>query len=541
MKNVRIKIILFIGFFTPIMMFVVMGLVTILKMSNINLQTSEITDSWLPSVQLVERLNSQTGDMRTSEAVHVMMDSESEMSQSLRDIEQQAESIGDTIKQYSGVITTAEERTLVEKFNELYLEYISTQQQIVDLSNEFKAEEARELFVGKSQVIYNDLSQVLVELVDLNRVGAEKASAKSEKVYSQAKLVIAVLLVLFALTLILIAIFVSRYLTTNILMAQSALSKMEAGDLTFTLPNSGSNEISLLFNSYNSSAQQLGLKARSLMGVSDNTLAQAECLANVSDEVKKNSNEMMAQSEMVATAVTEMASAAEEISENTVLAKSATEEAMSSVNNGFQAIQMSNEVSGNIGVSVQASAELINSLKVCSEEIDLVIDIISNISEQTNLLALNAAIEAARAGEHGRGFAVVADEVRKLAAKTQESTGDIQQIVVKLQEQAEAADKYMSENLEQVEYSKEVAKQVLASFESIQDSVSRISDITNVVATASNEQSTVTEDISRNVVTTVDMIQQNSHGITEIVNISNELAESAQEQRKQLEYYTIDA
>ncbi|XAW90713.1 methyl-accepting chemotaxis protein [Vibrio sp. CDRSL-10 TSBA] len=192
-----------------------------------------------------------------------------------------------------------------------------------------------------------------------------------------------------------------------------------------------------------------------------------------------------------------------------------------------------------IGDSLGEATSLVNQLKEYSTDIGEVIDVINSISEQTNLLALNAAIEAARAGEAGRGFAVVADEVRSLAAKTQQSTIDIQEIITKLQSQAEKADQFMQSNSKLIDDSQQIAHTVQEAFKKITESVTTISDVNTLVATAASEQSSVTEDISNNIASTVDIVNQNVAGIAESTNASRSLARESENQKGLLNVFVI--
>jgi len=236
-------------------------------------------------------------------------------------------------------------------------------------------------------------------------------------------------------------------------------------------------------------------------------------------------NEMSATALEVARASEQSAQQADEINGLVVSSESSLSSAMSQVKTMSEEIKEANQA-----VEKVASR---------SKDITQILDVIRTISEQTNLLALNAAIEAARAGEHGRGFAVVADEVRALASKTQESTINIQDIIQKLQEQSEKASSNMIKNVDLIEGSVELADQVKASFEDISQAIHAISEINALVATASLEQTSVTEDISKNTAQANDLVQENVSAINETLQATAELAQLAQTQKDDLAFFEV--
>ncbi|OLQ69431.1 chemotaxis protein [Photobacterium proteolyticum] len=315
------------------------------------------------------------------------------------------------------------------------------------------------------------------------------------------------------------------------------VKKVSEGDLTSDFTVSG-KETGIYANTI-AMHRELKRIIAGFHSISDNVSSASVELTAVMAESKANSEQELAQVEQVATAVNELSSTAAEVSANAASAEEAANVAGRNVADGQQALQRSDKISEPINSSVQESTQIVNQLKDYSNEIGSVVDVINGISEQTNLLALNAAIEAARAGEQGRGFAVVADEVRSLAAKTQQSTIDIQEIISQLQSQAQKADDFMQSNAELIAESLVITQQVGEAFSSISSSVAQISELNTLVATASEEQSGVTKEISENVETTSEIVHQNVSGITQSSHASEELSRLSEEQKSLLAYFKV--
>ncbi len=315
------------------------------------------------------------------------------------------------------------------------------------------------------------------------------------------------------------------------------MEKMAGGDLTQNLISAG-KETGVYLSLVNLSAQLSDLIKNSL-NISENVSSSAQELNVVMSDTQNNAQYELQQMEQVSTAINELSLTSQEVSDKAVMAEDEARKTQTSVDSGKQTLEKNIRLTDQINESVTTTAGIVDELSQFVQEIGSVTEVINNIADQTNLLALNAAIEAARAGEQGRGFAVVADEVRVLATRTQESTVSIQEIIEKLQSQSDKANKNMVKNVELIEESVAFADQIKAAFEEIAAATQSISDINTLVATASQQQFAVTEEISQSTTNAFDLVHKNVSAIHETLQASTELARLAEAQKNELRYFKV--
>ena len=264
----------------------------------------------------------------------------------------------------------------------------------------------------------------------------------------------------------------------------------------------------------------------------------ANTLSNTTEQTREGVAVQTRETDQVATASTEMTHAIEEVNRNAQQAAEAAAEANRETDEGTQVLEITIRSINNLSTQINSASEVINRVASDSAAIGSVLDVIRGIAEQTNLLALNAAIEAARAGEQGRGFAVVADEVRSLAQRTQESTQEIQEMIERLQSGTQDAVKTMADGTEVMERTVAEAEKAGSSLVAISSAVAMITDMNSQIALATDEQMTVSQEISRNVVNISDVAKSSEHSVEEVDQASTELKEAANRLAKMVGEFT---
>ncbi|RTZ16498.1 methyl-accepting chemotaxis protein [Vibrio aquaticus] len=278
------------------------------------------------------------------------------------------------------------------------------------------------------------------------------------------------------------------------------------GDLTHRINVSGHDEIAALGNAFNQFISKLHGIISEVATATNNVTHAAGEISTQTNHLNAQLNDHNQETEQVVTAVTEMSSTALEVAQNANHVASATSDATNDAHKAQALVSQSTVSIGSLEQNVETTSQHMNSLHDQSKKIDGVLQVIGEIAEQTNLLALNAAIEAARAGEQGRGFAVVADEVRSLASRTQGSTLEIKTMLDQLHHLVEQAVSSMSESSQTCQKVVSSSADISTGLNDVSTAVESINSMTDQIATAATEQSSVTEEINRNLVTISDIV-----------------------------------
>lgn len=317
------------------------------------------------------------------------------------------------------------------------------------------------------------------------------------------------------------------------------LQRMAEGDLTSSIDVTRRDEFGDLMRGLQFTQSRL-LEMISQIGATTTQLSTvAEEVSVVTTQTSANIQQQQSETDQIATAMNQMSATVREVAESVGNTANAAKGANAEAGKGRKVVEEAVQGVQQLAGQIEQASEVMAEVERDSENINTVLDVIKGIAEQTNLLALNAAIEAARAGEQGRGFAVVADEVRTLAGRTQESTAEINQIIEKLQSGSRDAVQAMNQSREQARSVVDQSSRARSSLTTIVDSVSKIDEMSSQIATAAEEQSTVTEDMNRNIVRISDMATQNALGANQTSQAGQALARMAAELQGLVEQFRV--
>ncbi|OCT34499.1 HAMP domain-containing methyl-accepting chemotaxis protein [Pseudomonas putida] len=323
---------------------------------------------------------------------------------------------------------------------------------------------------------------------------------------------------------VLAAVIITRQITRPLRETLAVVEKIAGGDLTHNLQVTRRDELGVL----QQGIARMGTTLRDLIsGIRDGVTqiaSAAEELSAVTEQTSAGANSQKVETDQVATAMHEMAATVQEVARNAEQASLAATNADGEARAGDKVVGEAINQIERLAAEVNRSTEAMNLLQQESQKIGSVMDVIKSVAEQTNLLALNAAIEAARAGEAGRGFAVVADEVRGLAQRTQKSTEEIEELVASLQNGTQQVANAMLGSRTLTDSSVELARKAGASLESITSTVSGIQSMNQQIAAAAEQQSAVAEEISRSILNVRDVSEQTAAASDETAASSVELA-----------------
>lgn len=439
---------------------------------------------------------------------------------------EQAATVEKTLKLMHGVVKSpgirAEERKYYQAALEQLTAYSQVMAKVIDMASaDFSL--ATTLMTPaeeKFQILNKNLQDLLNYENKLSRERYEYSLTSFQRVLMIS---VGVLMAAVILSLV-ISIFMTRLILAPINATVGVIEDIARGDLTKRIDVSSRDEIGEMGKHFNSFVDTLHSTITRVAESSNKVSDAASMLDGASEQMATGVEQAATQINSVATASEEMSTTSSEIAQNCIMAAKSSEKANQAATSGETIIHQTVTVMNRINERVKQSAQIIKNLGTRSDQIGEVVGLINDIADQTNLLALNAAIEAARAGEHGRGFAVVADEVRKLAERTTEATKDIGQTIEAMQADTKGAVSSMEQGVKEVELGTEEAAK---SGEALKDILRQISTVTteiNQIAVASEEQTATTNEIATNIGQISQVMQDTSRRIQDNADAASQMA-----------------
>ncbi|PQZ92602.1 methyl-accepting chemotaxis protein [Pseudomonas trivialis] len=527
LRNMNIAPRAFLGFACIGALMLFLGVFALNQMSKIRGAAEEITLSSVPSIRALDEFTQLTLRLRVL-SYRLLTNREPDVQQkTLETFELRDQQIRAAQAIYEKLIDSREERAAYDEYINLLGQYRQIEARMKSLSQANQVEALRALVNSDLLSNSEQVNAVLARLLDINNKMALVTNQKAKDQYDQAFTLVVGLLVLATALTLLFAWLLTRSITVPIAQALEAAEEVAEGNLTRPIKAEGNDEAGRLLAAMAKMQNKLRDTLQRIAGSATQLASAAEELNAVTDESARGLTQQNNEIEQAATAVNEMTSAVEEVARNAVSTSEASRNATASAGDGRDLVQETVSAIERMSGDVQATATLIGDLATESRDIGKVLDVIRGLADQTNLLALNAAIEAARAGEAGRGFAVVADEVRALAHRTQQSTSEIERMIGSIQAGTEHAVDSMRNSTERAESTLNIAKGAGISLDTINTAIVEINERNLVIASAAEEQAQVAREVDRNLVNIRDLSVQSATGASQTSAASSELSRLA--------------
>jgi methyl-accepting chemotaxis protein len=527
LRNMNIAPRAFLGFALIGSLMLVLGVFALNQMSKIRGAAEEITSNSVPSIKSLDEFTQLTLRLRVL-SYRLLVNREPDVQQKTMDLlETRNQQIRAAQAIYEKLIASPQERAAYDQYVQLLGQYRQIEDRMKSLSRNNQIDELRTLLNTDLLTNSEAVNSVLNRLLEINTQQTLDTNQQAVDQYASAfNLTVTLLVIATGLTL-LFAWLLTNSITKPIANALSAAEEIAEGNLTRPITVDGKDEAGRLLAAMAKMQDKLRDTLQQISGSATQLASAAEELNSVTDESARGLTQQNNEIEQAATAVNEMTSAVEEVARNAVSTSEASKNATTSAGDGRDLVQETVSAIERMSADVQSTATLIGDLANESRDIGKVLDVIRGLADQTNLLALNAAIEAARAGEAGRGFAVVADEVRALAHRTQQSTSEIERMIGSIQSGTEHAVDSMRNSTERAESTLNIARGAGMSLDTINSAIVEINERNLVIASAAEEQAQVAREVDRNLVNIRDLSVQSATGANQTSAASNELSRLA--------------
>lgn len=487
---------------------------------------AEIFNELQITSEIVDRMHELSRIIRNL----ALLEDKDELEEEIEGLIDRKNEIAEKAKLLGVTLTSPEEMKLFADIKEKRTAFMEVTDRLVDLSKQGDIQKYKSTLLVETRPLqlayFKSVGNLRTYLNKMTKAHEQEMLAQAKK----SKMIQVILTILSLISGIFFSVWITRSITKPLRLCIEVAESVAQGDLSrVEKMQEGTNEIGILGAAINKMEYNLKDAVLKISDSSSHVSSAATQLHSTSEQMATSSEELTAQSGSVATASEEMSATAADIANNCHSASDISRQASDTAKEGSRIISETVEAMSRIASKVTNTAKTIDSLGSRSEQIGQIVGTIEDIADQTNLLALNAAIEAARAGEQGRGFAVVADEVRALAERTTKATKEISDMIRVIQRETSNAVSEMEEGVKEVEMGTVKAMHSGEAMDRILSGIDDTSMQINQIATAAEEQSATTHEITANVHQIMEVSMQNSRGAQESSAAAEELSRLAQE------------
>ena len=500
-RNLRIRLKLYILVGVALIGMLIIGGMSFLLMGRLNEKTTDISTSWLPSIDATRNMANKLSNIRLNELGYLTAITDDVADMSLQYLQSEKEEMAELLEKYKSLIDE-EEQSFYDNALTLWSQYDKADEELMALAKKGQVKEARAILEGECTELYNSLNSAFNEIISYNTKGSEEETASSVSLYKTAVFIMAAIIIAIIIIGVFFSFVIIRLIKLPVSEIEMAATKMAEGDFTVD---------SICPEAYTGGFHPLLVSFRSIADRLNDTLSQ---ISQSSSQVANGSEQVSSGAQSLSQGATEQASSVEQLA---ATISEISDKVKQNAESAGQANNMADTVSAEMNTSNQKMQHMIDAMSDisnCSNEISKIIKTIEDIAFQTNILSLNAAVEAARAGAAGKGFAVVADEVRNLASKSAEASKNTAALI--------------ENSLKAVENGTHIADETAKSLVQAVDKVSEMTVIISQISEASSNQADSISQITTGIDQISSVVQINSATAQESAAASQELSGQSQ-------------
>jgi methyl-accepting chemotaxis protein len=539
LNNMKIGLRLTLGFGLVLVITTSMILLTIYNMSKVKDDFERIVKILNVRTYLAISMADRSREITVILHKLLLEKSPEQKKEIMKKLQVERETMNETFKKIEGMILSSDTEglALVEKIKTMTATVRPLNVKVLELAMNHQTEAAIALLNREAGPAAEKWLAIINELVEHQKKRTEFRYSEAMKKYNMTIMVLFIATGLVFAVATFIALYLTRGITRPLDKAVSVSEALSTGNLNKDIETRGRDEISQLLSAMKDMVGKLRGVVSDVKIATDNVSLRSGKLSSTSDDLSKGSQELSSQVEQIVTAMTEVSQTIMDMAKNASQAADASKQASETASQGKKIVDDTVNDMVRIAQIVQEAAGTIEELGRSSAQIGEIVTVINGIADQTNLLALNAAIEAARAGEQGRGFAVVADEVRKLAERTSQATQDITQRIASIQSAAGESVDAMKRGSDEVDKGVGQAKQASTALDTIVTAASNAMDMVQRIAAATEEQSAATEQVTQNMENISSITKRAAGSSEEIKGSASELAELAKGLREKIAFF----